>query len=264
MKADNTDDLEDIPSLSVSQDDIRIDRRAPTPKSDSGAKGSPVLMGLVVLLVGALGAVAYFGHQQTQALKAQLESNQQAFELTLQRLQDVSGKVIATGESMDQSDTKVQAELRVVNSEIRKLWDVSNKRNKRNIAENGALLEKQAKLIAALTVARKAQEKSLKAYRSELGKEQERTKALASQIQLSSTEQAARLEVLLERLDSLEALNARFELFQKQYSADLEAANSLSADNQDALRSIDAFRRQVNSQLLEMRNNLNQLQGSSG
>ncbi|WP_426416299.1 hypothetical protein [Aestuariirhabdus sp. LZHN29] len=263
MRADNTDDLQDIPSLAVSRDDIRVQQRSSVQGAAKPAKASPLLMVVVVLLVLAIGAISFFGYQQTQALRAELASNQQAFELTLQRLQDVTGKVTATGESMDLSDTKVQAELKVLNSEVRKLWDVSNKRNKRNIENNAAQLENLSKSVARVGKSEQALEKSLAAQREAMDVERQRTNELASQIQLSATEQAARLESLQERLDTVGTLEARIDLLQKQLSADIDSVNARAKGNADAVRSIDAFRRQVNGQLLELRESINRLQGGN-
>ncbi|RRJ83901.1 hypothetical protein [Aestuariirhabdus litorea] len=263
MRADNTDELKDIPSMAVSREDIRGSQRPAARTPSKPAKGSPLLMVVVMILVLALGAVTFFGYQQTQALRAELESNQQAFELTLQRLQDVSGKVIATGESIDQSDTKVQAELKEINSEIRKLWDVSNKRNKRNIEDNAAMVEKLSTSLTSLEKAGKALDQGLKSQQQELLSEKARVSGLATQVQLASTEQAARLESVQERLDSMATLAARVDLLQKQLSADIEAVSGRVQGNAEAVRSIDAFRRQVNGQLLELRDSLNRLQGGS-
>ena len=42
----------------------------------------------------------------------------------------------ATGETLNTNDSTVRSELKNINKEIRKLWDITNKKNKKNISEN--------------------------------------------------------------------------------------------------------------------------------
>ncbi len=274
MKADKSDDLQNIPSFSVSQDDIRTQpaKSPKTAKKSTGQStvkanksGSLMMPMLSLLLFAALSGVSYFGYQQAEALKAELASNQQAFELTLQRLQDVNGKVVATGASMNEAGSKVQAELKVLNSEIRKLWDIANKRNKHDIAGNEAQLEKLSKKFAGIDKRLAATEKQAKAGTADVAKATKRVDELKSQVQMSGTEQAAQLEGAMENIDGVQAallaLSAKMELQLNQQREELDDVAATTSINGDAVTSIDAFRRQVNSQLLELKQAINRLQG---
>ena len=111
-------------------------RQAP-PRSGGGNGG---WIFLTLLLAVALAvACAYFYREITQ-LQGQMETR---MGMSSEQLENLQARLSATDESLDQSAGKLRETLDNQNKaidknedEIRKLWDVSNKRNKEWIQEN--------------------------------------------------------------------------------------------------------------------------------
>tara|TARA_B100001121_G_C18670367_1_gene613493 strand:+ start:1268 stop:1945 length:678 start_codon:yes stop_codon:yes gene_type:complete len=124
----------------------------------------------------------------------------------------------------------VEADLKFVNKEVRKLWDLSNKRNRKNISENLNSIEKLNDLVEEVekqseTLA--AKQRALNLELAKIKKIQEKTKA------------------------TIEGLNT-------QTDSGLDS-NSIQ-DIQESLDSFNAYRVQVNQSLIELRDRLNSLE----
>ena len=124
----------------------------------------------------------------------------------------------------------VEADLKFVNKEVRKLWDLSNKRNRKNISANLNSIEKLNDLVEEVekqseTLA--AKQRALNLELAKIKKIQEKTKA------------------------TMEGLNT-------QTDSGLNS-NSIQ-DIQESLDSFNAYRVQVNQSLIELRDRLNSLE----
>ena len=124
----------------------------------------------------------------------------------------------------------VEADLKFVNKEVRKLWDLSNKRNRKNISENLNSIEKLNDLVEEVekqseTLA--AKQRALNLELAKIKKIQKKTKA------------------------TIEGLNT-------QTDSGLDS-NSIQ-DIQESLDSFNAYRVQVNQSLIELRDRLNSLE----
>ena len=124
----------------------------------------------------------------------------------------------------------VEADLKFVNKEVRKLWDLSNKRNRKNISANLNSIEKLNDLVEEVekqseTLA--AKQRALNLELAKIKKIQEKTKA------------------------TIEGLNT-------QTDSGLNS-NSIQ-DIQESLDSFNAYRVQVNQSLIELRDRLNSLE----
>ena len=131
---------------------------------------------------------------------------------------------------MEDLAQNVDSDLKFVNKEVRKLWDLSNKRNRKNISENLNSIEKislQLEEIEKLNEALAAKQRALNLELAKISNIQEKTK------------------------DTLEGLN---EL--KGSSVD---SNSVK-DIQESIDSFNAYRVQVNQSLIELRDKLNSLE----
>ena len=100
-----------------------INKQNQSPKQRKRYK--PLAIVFSLLLVGGL-AFEFWIIQQTRA-----ELNQA---MTL--LNNITGEISATGESLTEKDDAIRSELKTVNHEIRKLWDLSNKKNKKDIEQH--------------------------------------------------------------------------------------------------------------------------------
>ena len=135
MSEKRPDDPE-LPSIAPSQDDIasrRSSRRAEpvTSRSRSSAAGLVTNL-LIALLIAGLTACGWFIATQNEALaQARVERDR-----AVARLERIERRLSLTDEALDQADAETQDQLEFWESEIRKLWDVSNKRNRGWIEEN--------------------------------------------------------------------------------------------------------------------------------
>src|SRR5690606_7984960 len=91
---------------------------------------------------GVLLVVSAFFYRQMQHMQAQLDAT---LDQSSQQLGSLASQLSATDETLNQSSDKVRDMLAVHESEIRKLWDVSNKRNKDWIQTNQAAISKLEK-----------------------------------------------------------------------------------------------------------------------
>lgn len=278
MSDNRYDDYDDLPSVSIGDDDIggRNYGRSRTVVK----KSSPLLAFIVFLLVIAVGAMAGVGYFTIEKLRQENASLKKSQQKALTILSEVTGKVSATGVDLAKSASKRQAErtkmkqqLELAHSEIRKLWDVANKRNKSDIATNKLAADKNTQAIAKLTgslnskdakVAQaiklhKANQAKIAKLSSQLTQLKKTSNQLSQKLQSSPTDETA-LSVLEEQLNQLEqtveVLSAQQSLSGKQDQAKQADLIKQVADHEDSLKAIDAFRRQVNSQLVQIKKKL--------
>jgi chromosome segregation ATPase len=141
-----SDDLGDVPSLVAGESRARAGAakpaasrgRTPAPAGGSGGSSIAVLVMLALILVGG-GWLFYVEHEQLQLAQASLAQANDRIRLLEERLQvtgaDLSETLTETGEEM-------KSQLGYWEGEIRKLWDVTNKRNKEWIQQNSAAIDK--------------------------------------------------------------------------------------------------------------------------
>lgn len=212
------------------------------PKTGGGWMLATIVLAMVVLVAGAW-LWRELTHMRAQ-LDAQLEASQQ-------RLGNLASQLSATDESLNQSSGKVRDTLDTHASEIRKLWDVSNKRNRDWIQENKTALRKLddqrvelAKLVAGLQT-------RLDSLRSQ----QERAGVQRNQ-------QQTQLDLLNESVNQVEQRVAQQQKLIKDLNALLPQLEALVAVNRQgdgigkrlgeieaAIAAFDAYRRQVNNRL---------------
>lgn len=131
---------EELASISLSPDEIEnrqrpvgIPRRTAAPVES----GRPVVLwGLVIVLF----VIVVYAVVQLQQVKKQSD-------LQLQALQLLQQKLTSTDEQANLSVDAMKILLKEQDHEIRKLWDLANKRNKKNIAKHKERLDDQNKLI---------------------------------------------------------------------------------------------------------------------
>ena len=197
-----------VPNITPSQDDIDIRQRqmksrrptsVPASTTRNSGSGSALgIIGLTVAVVALAGAGYLF--TQLQSLQAELQSERQLMEQQSRTLATLNDRLSATGENASLSLDALKVLLKEHDSEIRKLWDVANKRNKQNIAENASALTEQRKSIVALGNADKA-----------FGTELEAQKGVAVAQQQQLEQQQQNLGELENRVVSTEATLLTFQ-----------------------------------------------------
>ena len=126
--------------------------------------------------------------------------------------------------------SSIDADLKFVNKEIRKLWDLSNKRNRKNISANLNSIEK------------------LKEEFSEVVKQNE---TLSAQFRALNLE-LAKTSNIVEKMDKkIQGLNL---------DSDLSSNNDKFDDIQESIDSINAYRVQVNQTLITLKEKINELE----
>src|SRR5690606_5678030 len=219
--------------------------RAPaaTRQANSSA-GLYAMVGIVVVLL----VVSAFFYRQMQHMQAQLDAT---LDQSSQQLGSLASQLSATDETLNQSSDKVRDMLAFHESEIRKLWDVSNKRNKDWIQTNQAAIRKLEKQRAETV-------KSDAALQTEI----DALKKQNQQIAMQRNQMQVQLDLASESVRQAEASVAGQKKIVDQVSQMLPALKTLAAaqgkgegmdarlaDIEAAIAAFDVYRRQVNTRL---------------
>lgn len=244
-------------------------RRASPPRRDEGGgSGGWIILTLVLAVVLAV-ACTYF-YREISRLQGQMESR---MGLSSEQLENLQARLSATDESLDQSSGKLRGTLSehskaidTNGAEIRKLWDVSNKRNKDWIEENQknlASVQKSLKDNESATAALKktvdGYDQNIKQTRDQIADLQKKVDSAVKAVNDASGQwrtQVSQLEtqvdVVVDTVKQLEQQNQT----QKQALAKLQS-NQSGADQlnqrlsniEDAIKAFDQYRLQVNNRL---------------
>ncbi|WP_330926983.1 hypothetical protein [Candidatus Sororendozoicomonas aggregata] len=217
------------------------DAQPPKKIADSTkGKGSAGILVWLICLV--LVGIAGFHFWQIDTLQDSLGQTRTELTAAKQLLSQVTGDISATGENVSQNESALRKELEVINSEIRKLWDVSNKRNKQSISNNEKSIDQLNKqLVSATTTANSAQSVAQKAV-SQLADLEKLVKAAMSEQVSSRTVVSASMAQLKDQLNQLQTLLNK----QKQGETGLQ-------------KSLDDYRTQVNRKLLQLETSVREL-----
>ncbi|WOG26481.1 hypothetical protein [Endozoicomonas sp. 8E] len=252
--------INDIPDFSIAADERPGRRKAaatggtpPVNKAGTGrtpsGKSGNGLAWLVLVMIVVLGAG---GVWQFKLIQKELADTRQALKATQEKLSTVTGEITATGENLDQSGSALRSELEVVNSEIRKLWDVSNKRNRQWILIN------KDNVAKALKEADKAGKTADKAS-GQLSALQKRIREMDQLMKAISTEQLAAQSMMTDSLAKFDKQVAEMKKLvadQKKLQAELTRKVE---DQQQAVKAVDSFRVQVNRKLQQLEDTVREL-----
>ena len=213
-------------NLSEEKKDIKPER--PDLSSNRRARktgGGSFLFSSLVLILNSIGLIILFlwffntsGNQQ------------QAGQNFVERISVLEERLAQKDQQINILSEEVEADLKFVNKEIRKLWDLSNKRNRKNISENLNSIESLNEKIESID------------KKDEV---------------LSAQQRALTLE--LARIKNIQD-NINIQLDNFDDSATNETASDKLADIQESIDSFNAYRVQVNQSLLNLREQLNDLE----
>ena len=213
-------------NLSEEKKDIKPER--PDLSSNRRARktgGGSFLFSSLVLILNSIGLIILFlwffntsGNQQ------------QAGQNFVERISVLEESLAQKDQQINILSEEVEADLKFVNKEIRKLWDLSNKRNRKNISENLNSIESLIEKIESID------------KKDEV---------------LSAQQRALTLE--LARIKNIQD-NINIQLDDFDDSAPNETASDKLADIQESIDSFNAYRVQVNQSLLNLREQLNDLE----
>ncbi|SHF97813.1 hypothetical protein SAMN04487965_3053 [Microbulbifer donghaiensis] len=211
----------------------RTPEPAPVVEERRGGFSVLGLFALILALAG-LGAAAFL-YQQWQISRVQLV--------------DAEGRIAELEKRFEMSDEESSASVDVLNAkvkdnaaEIRKLWGVAYDTNRKGIAANKSIAEANKKQVAALT----GKVNGLSASVSKIAAVESALAELRKSNTASQRETADKLARLERQLASVRSdLTARV------------------GANEEAVESIDAYRRSVNKDLVQLRDAIRSLQGGS-
>ena len=188
-------------------------------------KGGGVLFSSTITIINSLGLVLlFFWFFNTSG------NQQEAGQNFIERISSLEESSTENQKVIDELSQNIDAELKFVNKEIRKLWDLSNKRNRKNITANlNSIEEIQNKL-------------------TEFAKIDETLTAKQRALSL----ELAKLNKILEKI------NLGLENNNLASSYDINQIDL--GEIEDSINSFDAYRLQVNQSIIDIREKLNNLE----
>ena len=213
-------------NLSEEKKDIKPER--PDLSSNRRARktgGGGFLFSSLILILNSIGLIILFlwffntsGNQQ------------QAGQNFVERISVLEESLAEKDQQLNTLSEEVDADLKFVNKEVRKLWDLSNKRNRKNISENLNSIENLNEKIVSID---------------------KKDEVLSAQ-QRALTLELARIKNIQDNINS-----------QLDNFGDItpnETGSDRLADIEESIDSFNAYRIQVNQSLLNLREQLNDLE----
>lgn len=276
----------DMPRMVPDRDDIRR-RSHPVPEKKPSGKPGPkepssggASWMMITLLLVSGAAIAYLALQQ-YSMTQLLTSYEERLELADDRIVSLERALTETDESVSMNGTAINAQFKAIKgetdmqmSEIRKLWDVANKRNRQWIEDNQAALASQQEKIAGLST-------KITAVETAQGADQERLAEVAAQLATEQTRVASLVSGFEEVDAELGTVNRAIEsllqtdyeeriltltLTQENLQAEQGTLNATVSDNlaslnelQETLRAVNAGRQETNARLSALRSQLDTL-----
>ena len=213
-------------SIEENNQDIKpVRSEAVSNRGQRRVKGGSMLFSSTITIVNTIGIVLlglwFFNTSGSQ---------QQAGQSFIERISMLEENISTQSSKVDDLIETNSQDLKFINKEIRKLWDLSNKKNRKSIAQNLNSIESIEETIAALD----------KEYKTLSAK------------QRSLNLELAKLEKMQEKLSESLDIQSPF-----PEGEDLE---DRLADLEEATKSMDLYRTQVNQSILSLKEKLNDLE----
>jgi hypothetical protein len=208
------------------------------PDGGGGATGRSIgLSVLIAALFAGLGLAGWFIANQQQML-AQSQANLDA---ATQRITQLESSLLETDQTMSATGDEVKDRFKQWEGEIRKLWDVANKRNVDMIKATETKLATQATDLEGL-------HSTLKTLNATVGKHED---AFGQQSALM--DQIAAMQLQLKKLDDQQRKTTDMVANVQRSMSSLQSGLAKRVeDNEKAIEAIDAYRLQINSRLAEI------------
>jgi chromosome segregation ATPase len=239
-------------SISTNPDDATGYRRGSggaRRRTSSGGGGSKMIgINLILaVLVAGLVIAGWFIANQHQLLTAE----KTALDAAEGRIALLEDRLRMTDETLIDSEEDTQEKIGFWETEIRKLWAVSNERNRTWIKDNEAALAKLTKTLSAVEASNRELTSSVGRHESAFSQQQ------------AIIDQLTSMEISIQQL-----ANTQRDIVDKVNSASQSVA-SLNAglaarvgENEQAVAAIDAYRVQVNTRLANIERRLDSISGA--
>lgn len=211
-------------------------RPVPPPASSRPMVVKSPLGPVALLLALAAGGFAGFVYWQLQKAEGALEQTRTALTSAEARVTDLEKRLMLSDDESTQSMTVLQANVKEHAAEIRKLWGVANDRNRKAIAQ---LEGKVAELEKAAT----GVDDKIKAALADVSGELKVVSELvdAQQTVINSADQAYKTQA-----QTISGVSKKVD------ELDSELRRKVAA-HEEAIKAIDAFRAQVNRDLIKLK-----------
>ena len=228
-------------------DDLPVRAVAPPTRASGSTRrtrsraGSPLLSVLLVVLIVGLLAAGWLVFEQRERMTAARRTLAEA-EGRIGRLED---RLRMTDAQLSESGTQTNEQLTFWESEIRKLWDIGNKRNKRWIEENRESARQLGETVASAGASVAKLKSSVAALEASADRQQQvidRVNELDMQLQ----------GYVAQQRDLVDKTNAAVQTVSR-LEADLKAR---VGDNEEAIRAFDAQRSQLNADMRALRDEI--------
>ena len=197
---------------------------ASSKKGNRRIKGGGFLFSSILTILNLVGLIVlYLWFFNTSG------NQQQAGQNFIERISNLEESYDQQVDTIKDLNQNLDSELKFVNKEVRKLWDLSNKRNRKNITENLNSIENLSAKIDDLI---------------------KKNKTLSAQQRALSLELAKIAKIQEKANQTMQDVN---QVASESTSEDLK-------DIQDTLDSFNVYRLQVNKSLITMKEKINQLE----
>jgi len=216
---------------------------------------------VALVLLGGFFAWAYLAQQEKLlVMQEELKGASDFIGRSKLLMARFEGELNVTGTEIEQSGSAVQSKLAFLDGEMRKLWVISNERNKKTIKENANSLSLIKGDLKAVKQWRDKFEKVTKTAQLKQAAILNGLSLQSSVLQGESEELGGRVlllsnEVAIMREEQSEALEGV-----REEVALIASLSKQLVESKKAISSINASRRQLNDRVVGMEQQINQLQ----
>ncbi|MES2821321.1 MAG: ATPase [Pseudomonadota bacterium] len=187
MRNDALDELDTVPSLTTDRRDRDAldqepDRRAAAAQRGRGtapavskSAGTGPLWALVGALIIAFGGLAWWSAQQLSMMEQSLVATQESFarisEEAAGRLQDISGKVVATESSVTSGSEALKLKVKQLETQVAELSKKQQGLISQQAAQQSTLLAAQEKRLEQLAASLQSQQEAQQRESAKLGEQ---------------------------------------------------------------------------------------------
>ncbi|MDZ7670210.1 MAG: hypothetical protein U5Q16_12585 [Gammaproteobacteria bacterium] len=203
---------------------------------------------ILAVLIAGLAVAGWFIAEQYQ----RLEAEGQALADAQARLEVLEDRLRVTDEALTETGEATSEQINFWESEIRKLWAVSNDRNKKWIEDNQKAIADLKQSLSSIQATSREIQSTLGRHESAFARQQE------------VIDQITGVEVELQNISrSQRDLVDRFNATQQAVAQLRSGLAGRVEQNEEAVEAIDAYRLQLNSRLADIERRLDNLSGSA-
>ena len=230
----------------------------------SSTSAFSVFMGLLLVIVlSAFGWYAWQQQQEIDRLNARLGDASGFMDQSKLLIARLEGKLSETGEVLAETGTSAEKKLAFLDSEMRKLWGVSNDRNKKAIEDNqqalSSLEAKFDKLQKSYSAETKALKQELASVTGELNTLLSTAKSFESQVGALTNELSVIRSEQESTVSSLKNQLAQQKQLVEGFKQDAKSYLERLAKVDLSVESINVSRRQLNERVVDLDKKLNEV-----